>query len=73
MNEVYTAKNSVMISVYLSFSNQAKSLISSVSSLALRHCLKAASEKGTSAWLTALSLQHHGFALHKGAFRNVFS
>ena len=30
-----------------------------------------ASEKGTSAWLTALPIEEHGFALHKGAFRDA--
>ena len=29
-----------------------------------------ASEKGASSWLTALPLNHHGFSLHKGAFRD---
>ena len=30
----------------------------------------AAQEKGTSAWLTAVPLERHGFALHKGEFRD---
>ena len=29
---------------------------------------KVAREMGASSWLTALPLQHHGFAIHKGAF-----
>ena len=33
--------------------------------------MRALSEKGTSSWLTALPLERHGFALHKGAFRDA--
>ena len=32
-----------------------------------------ASEKGASSWLTALPIDEHGFALHKGAFRDALS
>jgi len=34
---------------------------------------KLASKKGASSWLTALPLQHHGFAIHKGAFRDALA
>ena len=37
----------------------------------LRRGVLAASEKGASAWLTTLPMQRHGFALHKGAFRDA--
>ena len=37
----------------------------------LRRGVFAASEKGASAWLTTLPMQRHGFALHKGAFRDA--
>ena len=30
-------------------------------------------EKGTSAWLTAVPLERHGFALHKGEFRDAIA
>ena len=33
--------------------------------------LKVSSEKGASSWLSALSIAEHGFALHKGAFRDA--
>ena len=37
----------------------------------LRRILEASSEKGSSSWLTALPLTSHGFALHKGDFRDA--
>ena len=39
----------------------------------LQRARKLASEKGASSWLTALPLQHHGFAIHKGAFRDALA
>ena len=33
--------------------------------------LECASERGTSAWLTALPIEQHGFFLHKAAFRDA--
>ena len=33
----------------------------------------AASKKGASAWLTTLPIEEHGFALHKGAFRDALA
>ena len=39
----------------------------------LQRARKVASEKGASSWLTALPLQHHGFAIHKGAFRDALA
>ena len=32
-----------------------------------------AQEKGASAWLTVLPIEEHGFALHKGAFRDAMT
>ena len=37
----------------------------------LLRAIDLASEKGASAWLTALPIEEHGFALHKGAFRDA--
>ena len=37
----------------------------------LKCCLELAGEKGASSWLTALPLERHGFALHKGAFHDA--
>ena len=31
------------------------------------------SEKSASSWLSALPVEEHGFALHKGAFEMLFS
>jgi len=39
----------------------------------LKCCLKLAGEKGASSWLTVLSLECHGFTLHKGAFRDAIA
>ena len=39
----------------------------------LQRCATAAQEKGTSAWLTAVPLERHGFALHKGEFRDAIA
>lgn len=36
----------------------------------LKRAMDLASEKGASSWLTALPLEEHGFAIHKGAFRD---
>ena len=33
--------------------------------------MNASSEKGTSSWLSTLPIEEHGFALHKGAFRDA--
>ncbi len=38
---------------------------------AMQRSLKAASEKGSSSWLSTLPIAEHGFALHKGAFRDA--
>ena len=37
----------------------------------LKRCLEAASEKRSSSWITALPIKDHGFAVHKGAFRDA--
>ena len=39
----------------------------------MRRSVTLASEKGASSWLTALPIEEHGFALHKGAFRDAIS
>ena len=39
----------------------------------LQRTRKVASEKGVSSWLTALPLPHHGFAIHKEAFRDALA
>ena len=37
----------------------------------LQQILSYAVETGASSWLTALAIEEHGFALHKGTFRDV--
>lgn len=37
----------------------------------LQKALTVCSDKGTSSWLSALPISEHGFALHKGAFRDA--
>ena len=37
----------------------------------LKRAIDAATEKGASSWLTTLPIAEHGFALHKGAFRDA--
>ena len=44
-----------------------------VTSPDLQRSVRAASEKGASAWLTALPIEEHGFALHKVAFRDALA
>ena len=39
----------------------------------LQRVRKLASEKGASSWLTVMPLRHHGFAIHKGAFRDALA
>ena len=39
----------------------------------LQRTVQAASEQGASAWLTALPVEQHGFALHKGAFLDAIA
>ena len=37
----------------------------------LKHMISLLSEKGASSWLSSLPVEEHGFALHKGAFRDA--
>ena len=37
----------------------------------LQRAIEVSSEKGASTWLTTLPIDDHGFALHKGAFRDA--
>ena len=42
-------------------------------SVEMQKCVSAAQEKGVSSWLSALPLTKHGFALHKGDFRDALA
>ena len=37
----------------------------------MQRVIEASSEKGASSWLSSLPIAEHGFALHKGAFRDA--
>ena len=37
----------------------------------LKRAIDAATKKGTSSWLTTIPIAEHGFAIHKGAFRDA--
>ena len=37
----------------------------------LKRIISLSGEKGASSWLSSLSVEEHGFALHKGAFRDA--
>ena len=39
----------------------------------MKKAVELAQEKGASAWLTVLPIEEHGFALHKGAFRDALA
>ena len=39
----------------------------------MKKAMGLAQEKGTSVWLTVLPIEEHGFALHKGAFRDAMA
>ena len=41
--------------------------------VSLQRSMELSQEKGASAWLTALPIDDHGFALHKSAFRDALS
>ena len=47
------------------------SALKSALSVDLQRILSYAAETGASSWLTALPVEEHGFALHKGAFRDA--
>ena len=51
-------------------SQQAQELKSNLPS-DLQRVVSASTEKGASSWLSTLPIQDHGFALHKGAFRDA--
>ena len=51
-------------------SQQAQELKSNLPS-DLQRVASASTEKGASSWLSTLPIEDHGFALHKGAFRDA--
>ena len=62
------------VDVVSSWHQQQASCLSELMSLLpddLRHIVQLSSEKGASTWLSVLPIEEHGFALHKGAFRDA--
>ena len=67
-------QQAVKASIRVERRNQLKRVASELKNRLPRHLCRAAelaSEKGSSNWLTTLPLEAHGFALHKGAFRDA--
>ena len=67
-----TVKSSVIKEKRLESQAEATLLTASLQP-GLRRSVLVAQEKGASVWLTALPLSCHGFALHKGAFRDALA
>jgi len=64
------AKRYVVDDHHKSVTDSYASLMSSLSS-SLHRSILCSGESGSSSWLTALPLSEHGFALHKGTFRDA--
>ena len=66
----HLAKSEVIASKRQAAEERAKSVCDSLPS-DMKRMISLLSEKGTSSWLSALPVEEHGFALHKGAFRDA--
>ena len=66
------AKSEVIASKRQAVEERATSVCDSLPS-DLKRMISLLSEKGASSWLSALPVDEHGFALHKGAFRDALS
>ena len=64
------AKSEVIASKCQAAEERATSVCDSLPS-DMKHMISLLSEKGASSWLSALPVEEHGFALHKGAFRDA--
>ena len=64
------AKSGVIASKYQAAEEWAASVCDSLPS-DMKHMISLLSEKDASSWLSALPVEEHGFALHKGAFRDT--
>jgi hypothetical protein len=72
LEEVSKRKNKVKADCLTSISSLVSELNNtSTNHFNLKRCLEAAGERGASSWLTCLPIKEHGFALHKGAFRDA--
>ena len=74
LGDVSDQQQAVKASIRFERRNQQKRAASELKNRLPRHLCRAAelaSEKGSSNWLTTLSLEAHGFALHKGAFQDA--
>ena len=68
--EQIKAKNSTRNQIRSSEQRRAKDLQEKLPS-SLQKSMSLAAEKGASTWLTTLPFEEHGFALHKGGFRDA--
>ena len=66
----HLAKSEVIASKRQAAEERAKSVCDSLPS-DMKRMISLLSEKGASSWLSALPVEEHGFALHKGAFRDA--
>ena len=66
----HLAKSEVIASKRQAVEERATSVCDSLPS-DLKRMISLLSEKGASSWLSALPVEEHGFALHKGAFRDA--
>ena len=64
------AKANVVASRHLRLVSKQSELIPQLPA-SLRRVVSLSSEKGVSSWLSVLPIEEHGFALHKGAFRDA--
>ena len=71
ISEIYSRKHQVKQSHKEALSSIISNLHDSITDCHLFRCLEAASETGTSSWLTTLPIREHRFVLHKGAFRDA--
>ena len=56
--------------------NQKKRMVAEIGDqlpLTMKKAVELAQEKCASAWLTVLPIEEHGFALHKGTFRDALT
>ena len=70
IEDVYEQKSKITSERRKNLDNAAKELFTDLPK-SLQRSVEVASEKGASTWLTALPLIEHGFALHKGSFRDA--
>ena len=71
LDEIRARKREVGSNNYNHTKNITSNLKASLTDTSLKRCLEVTEEKGASTWLNALPIREHGFALHKGDFRDA--